>query len=144
MQGLQQIDVWRGTAEGHVCWWRSLSLLSLPCLFLISRSWSLTESGNQRNDFHVEEGEEFFYMQKVRLPRYHHLRFFLSRLSHRKGNMNLRVMEKGKPRDIIIKQGEVFVLPRKIPHSPQVCLCACSFHVRMFSACRDWNRTPWA
>jgi 3-hydroxyanthranilate 3,4-dioxygenase len=37
----------------------------------------------------------------------------------KKGNMNLKIMEKGKPRDVIIKEGELFVLPSRIPHSPQ-------------------------
>ncbi|XP_028409768.1 3-hydroxyanthranilate 3,4-dioxygenase-like [Dendronephthya gigantea] len=54
---------------------------------------------NTRSDFHIEEGEEFFYMVK--------------------GNMCLKVMEQGKPKDVIIKEGEVFLLPCHIPHSPQ-------------------------
>jgi len=54
---------------------------------------------NIRKDFHLEEGEEFFYMVK--------------------GDMNLVVMEGGKFKDIVIKEGEVFQLPGKIPHSPQ-------------------------
>ena len=54
---------------------------------------------NTRRDFHIEEGEEFFYMVK--------------------GDMCLRVMEQGKPKDIIIREGEVFLLPCHIPHSPQ-------------------------
>ncbi|CAB3991681.1 3-hydroxyanthranilate 3,4-dioxygenase-like [Paramuricea clavata] len=54
---------------------------------------------NTRKDFHIEEGEEFFYMVK--------------------GDMCLRVMEQGKPKDIIIREGEVFMLPCHIPHSPQ-------------------------
>ncbi|XP_065565993.1 3-hydroxyanthranilate 3,4-dioxygenase-like [Artemia franciscana] len=35
------------------------------------------------------------------------------------GDMDLYVMEKGIPRKITIKQGEVFVLPARIPMSPQ-------------------------
>ncbi|GAU95947.1 hypothetical protein RvY_07463 [Ramazzottius varieornatus] len=54
---------------------------------------------NQRKDFHLEEGEELFYMEK--------------------GDMCLRVLEQGVFRDIEIKEGEVFLLPGKIPHSPQ-------------------------
>lgn len=54
---------------------------------------------NQRKDFHLEEGEEFFYMVK--------------------GNMNLITLVNGSFRDVIIKEGEVFLLPGKIPHSPQ-------------------------
>ena len=54
---------------------------------------------NKRADYHIEEGEELFYMIK--------------------GDMCLKVMEQGKPRDIPIREGEMFLLPRKIPHSPQ-------------------------
>lgn len=54
---------------------------------------------NQRADYHIEEGEELFYQLK--------------------GDMLLKVMEKGVPRDIPIKEGEVYVLPSRIPHSPQ-------------------------
>lgn len=36
-----------------------------------------------------------------------------------KGNMTLNVMEAGKPRSIPIKEGEVFLLPARVPHSPQ-------------------------
>jgi 3-hydroxyanthranilate 3,4-dioxygenase len=54
---------------------------------------------NQRKDFHVEEGEEFFYQIE--------------------GDIVVRVMEDGKPRDIEIKEGEIFLLPPRVPHSPQ-------------------------
>jgi len=54
---------------------------------------------NQRKDYHMEEGEEFFYM--------------------RKGDMTLKIVEGGLPKDVHIKEGQVFLLPAKIPHSPQ-------------------------
>ncbi|CAG2120772.1 unnamed protein product, partial [Medioppia subpectinata] len=54
---------------------------------------------NQRKDYHIEEGEELFYMIK--------------------GDMCLKVIEKGEPKDVIIKEGHVFLLGAKIPHSPQ-------------------------
>lgn len=54
---------------------------------------------NRRKDFHVEDGEEFFYQIE--------------------GDMVLRVMEDGGPRDIPIREGEIFLLPPGIPHSPQ-------------------------
>src|SRR5262249_32821427 len=54
---------------------------------------------NQRGDYHVNPGEEFFYQVE--------------------GDIVLRVMEDGQPRDIPIRQGEVFLLPAGIPHSPQ-------------------------
>lgn len=54
---------------------------------------------NQRTDFHYNESEEFFYQME--------------------GDMVLRVMDEGKPVDIPIKEGEIFLLPGKVPHSPQ-------------------------
>lgn len=54
---------------------------------------------NQRKDFHIEDGEEFFYQIE--------------------GDITLRVMENGKPRDIPIREGEIFLLPAGVPHSPQ-------------------------
>ncbi|TRY72405.1 hypothetical protein TCAL_00299 [Tigriopus californicus] len=54
---------------------------------------------NQRKDYHLEEGEELFYMKK--------------------GDMCLKILEHGAFKDIHIKQGQVFLLPGKIPHSPQ-------------------------
>jgi 3-hydroxyanthranilate 3,4-dioxygenase len=54
---------------------------------------------NQRKDFHIEEGEEFFYQIE--------------------GDITLRIMDEGKPRDIPIKEGEIYLLPARVPHSPQ-------------------------
>ena len=33
--------------------------------------------------------------------------------------MVLKVVEKGEHKDVIIKEGECFMLPSRIPHSPQ-------------------------
>ena len=54
---------------------------------------------NMRKDYHIDEGEEFFYQLE--------------------GGMVLRIMEDGKPRDLAINEGEIFLLPPKVPHSPQ-------------------------
>lgn len=54
---------------------------------------------NSRKDFHFNEGEEFFYQIE--------------------GDIIVRIMEDGKPRDISIKEGEIFLLPPRTPHSPQ-------------------------
>jgi 3-hydroxyanthranilate 3,4-dioxygenase len=54
---------------------------------------------NQRKDYHVEEGEEFFFQIE--------------------GDIVLKVIEDGVPRDIPIREGEMFLLPAGIPHSPQ-------------------------
>lgn len=54
---------------------------------------------NARADFHYDEGPEFFYQLE--------------------GEMTLRVQEYGKVRDIPIRAGEIFLLPARVPHSPQ-------------------------
>ena len=53
---------------------------------------------NTRKDYHIDEGEEFFYQLE--------------------GNMVLRIMQDEKPKEIDIKEGEIFLLPPKVPHSP--------------------------
>lgn len=54
---------------------------------------------NQRGDYHVNPGEELFYQLE--------------------GDIVLKIMADGKPRDIPIRQGEIFLLPAGVPHSPQ-------------------------
>ena len=54
---------------------------------------------NQRVDFHDDPVEEFFYQLK--------------------GDMVLKITEEGKIQDIPIKEGEVFIIPPHVRHSPQ-------------------------
>lgn len=54
---------------------------------------------NARKDYHVEDGEEFFYQIE--------------------GDITVKILEDGKPRDIVIREGDVFLLPAGVPHSPQ-------------------------
>ncbi|TAE00575.1 MAG: 3-hydroxyanthranilate 3,4-dioxygenase [Bacteroidetes bacterium] len=54
---------------------------------------------NSRKDFHYNEGEEFFYQIE--------------------GDINLRIIEDGKPVDVPIREGEIFLLPPKVLHLPQ-------------------------
>jgi 3-hydroxyanthranilate 3,4-dioxygenase len=54
---------------------------------------------NSRKDYHYNEGEEFFYQIE--------------------GDIVVKIIEDGIPVDIPIKEGEIFLLPSRIPHSPQ-------------------------
>jgi 3-hydroxyanthranilate 3,4-dioxygenase len=56
---------------------------------------------NTRNDFHVNPTEELFYQLK--------------------GDIALRVrpLDGRTPYDVIIREGEMFMLPRWVPHRPQ-------------------------
>jgi len=54
---------------------------------------------NARKDYHYEDGAEFFYQVE--------------------GDIIVKVIEDGKPKDVHIKEGEMFYLPPFTPHSPQ-------------------------
>jgi 3-hydroxyanthranilate 3,4-dioxygenase len=54
---------------------------------------------NSRKDYHYNESEELFYQLE--------------------GDIVVKIIDEGKPRDILIKQGDMFLLPPKTPHSPQ-------------------------
>jgi 3-hydroxyanthranilate 3,4-dioxygenase len=54
---------------------------------------------NTRTDFHLEQGSEFFWMVR--------------------GNMELPTIQNGERKLVTIREGQVFCLPSRIPHSPQ-------------------------
>jgi 3-hydroxyanthranilate 3,4-dioxygenase len=54
---------------------------------------------NARKDFHHDPGAEFFYQIE--------------------GDMLLRTIQSGRRVDVPIREGEVFLLPPEVPHSPQ-------------------------
>lgn len=53
---------------------------------------------NARKDYHYNEGEEFFYQLE--------------------GNIVVKIQEDGKAVEVPIQEGEIFLLPGKVPHSP--------------------------
>ncbi len=54
---------------------------------------------NERTDYHIDPLEEIFYQIK--------------------GDMVLKIVEDGEFRDLTIHEGEIFLLPANVPHSPQ-------------------------
>jgi 3-hydroxyanthranilate 3,4-dioxygenase len=54
---------------------------------------------NTRTDYHLDQGSEFFWMVK--------------------GNMELPTIQQGVLKVVKIREGEVFLLPSRVPHSPQ-------------------------
>lgn len=56
---------------------------------------------NTRNDYHVNPTEELFYQLKGDIA------------------VRVRPLDGSKPRDVVIREGELFLLPRWVPHRPQ-------------------------
>ena len=54
---------------------------------------------NSRKDYHYEDGEELFYQIE--------------------GDIVVKTIQDGKPVDVTVKEGEMYLLPPHIPHSPQ-------------------------
>lgn len=54
---------------------------------------------NSRTDYHYDEGPEFFYQLE--------------------GDMLLKTLQDGERVDIPIREGDILLLPPKVPHSPQ-------------------------
>lgn len=72
-------------------------------LFAESDDMVLFVSGgpNTRNDYHVNPTEELFYQLKGTIA------------------VRIRPLDGSKPHEVIIKEGELFLLPRWVPHRPQ-------------------------
>ena len=54
---------------------------------------------NSRKDYHFNESEEFFYQLE--------------------GSIEVGIQQDGKAVDVPIKEGEIFLLPPRVPHSPR-------------------------
>ena len=54
---------------------------------------------NSRKDYHYNESEEFFYQLE--------------------GDITVQIQEEGKAVEVQIKEGDIFLLPAKVPHNPR-------------------------
>ena len=54
---------------------------------------------NARKDYHINQGPELFHQIQ--------------------GEITLKILEDGRPKDIVISEGDIFLLPPNLPHSPQ-------------------------
>lgn len=54
---------------------------------------------NARKDYHIDTSEEFFYQIE--------------------GQITLKLVIDGRHQDVVVNEGDVFLLPANIPHSPQ-------------------------
>jgi len=54
---------------------------------------------NARKDYHHDPGDELFYQFQ--------------------GAIVLKTIQSGRPVDVTIREGEIFLLPAQVPHSPQ-------------------------
>jgi 3-hydroxyanthranilate 3,4-dioxygenase len=72
-------------------------------LFSESKDMVLFVSGgpNTRNDFHVNPTEELFYQLKGDIA------------------VRVRPLDGSPPHDVVVREGELFLLPRWVPHRPQ-------------------------
>jgi 3-hydroxyanthranilate 3,4-dioxygenase len=54
---------------------------------------------NARKDYHFNETEELYYQLE--------------------GDITVKIIDNGEPKDIQLKEGDMFLLPPRTPHSPQ-------------------------
>lgn len=60
---------------------------------------SIVGGPNSRTDFHVNPHEEFYFQFE--------------------GTLRLRIQHQGKPHDVMVPPGSVYLLARGVPHAPQ-------------------------
>ncbi|MCU0415564.1 MAG: 3-hydroxyanthranilate 3,4-dioxygenase [Cytophagaceae bacterium] len=78
---------------------------------------------NARKDYHISEGEELFYQLQ--------------------GTIELWIQEDGKARMIEIKEGELFLLPARVPHSPRRPADTVGLVIERYRKEDEWDGCAW-
>ncbi|RYY69375.1 MAG: 3-hydroxyanthranilate 3,4-dioxygenase [Chitinophagaceae bacterium] len=71
------------------------------CIYVDAQNFIVMIVGgpNARKDYHYNESEELYFQIE--------------------GDIVVKIIDEGQPRDIHIKEGDMFLLPAQTPHSPQ-------------------------
>lgn len=84
----------------------------------------VTRGPNRRKDFHINPGDEIFYQLE--------------------GELNLHYIDaEGKQQLALLKAGEIFLLPRNMPHSPRRSEGSWTFVVERNRAPEELDRFIW-
>jgi len=78
---------------------------------------------NARKDFHCNKGEEIFYQLE--------------------GDITLSIMEDGKRKDILIAEGDMFLLPPDIPHCPRRGPNTIGLVIERYREIDEWDGFMW-
>ncbi len=83
----------------------------------------VTRGPNRRKDYHINPGDEIFYQLE--------------------GELNLHYLENGKHELALLKTGEIFLLPRNMPHSPRRADGSWTFVVERKRGPQEIDRFIW-
>jgi len=78
---------------------------------------------NARKDYHVNQGEEFFYQVE--------------------GSIILKIIQNGKPEEITLNEGDIYLLRSNVPHSPQRPVNSVGIVIEQKRARNDLDRFQW-
>ena len=83
----------------------------------------VTRGPNRRKDYHINPGDEIFYQLE--------------------GELNLHYLDHDKRELAVLKAGELFLLPRKMPHSPRRADGSWTLVVERTRASEEIDRFIW-
>lgn len=83
----------------------------------------VTRGPNRRKDFHINPGDEIFYQLE--------------------GELNLHYLVDKKPELAVLKPGDIFLLPKNVPHSPRRNDGSWTYVVERTRATNEMDRFIW-